>query len=134
MKREDYMLDQETLMAYGQRLTKIRKGLREKALELHRQDAIFLEVELQEVTVLAEKMNRGYFKGQKHLKDAYFRDFVEDTAPMSRRRSRKRKKMTPQEKIAMVHKVLVQKETRKDVAKEMRVSAAVVARVVSQFK
>ena len=34
----------------------------------------------------------------------------------------------------MVHKVLVQKETRKDVAKETRVSAAVVARVVSQFK
>ena len=34
----------------------------------------------------------------------------------------------------MVHKVLVQKETRKDVAKEMRVSASVVSRVVSQFK
>ena len=95
MKREDYMLDQETLMAYGQRLTKIRKGLREKALELHRHDALWLEVEIHEVTVLAEKMNRGYFKGQKHLKDAYFRDFVEDTAPMSRRRSGKRKKMTP---------------------------------------
>ena len=34
----------------------------------------------------------------------------------------------------MVHKVLVEKETRKDVAKEMRVSPAVVSRHVCSFK
>ena len=91
-------------------------------------------MDIHDVTVLAEKLNRGYFRGQKHMKDAYFRDFVEDTAPMSRHRRNNRKSFTTQEKIAIVHKVLVSNETRKDVAKEMRVSAGVVAKLVSQFK
>ena len=67
-------------------------------------------------------MGRGYFKGQKHLKDAFFRDFVEDTAPMSRYRCRKGKPLTTQDKITIVHKVLVEKDSRKDVAKELRIS------------
>ena len=90
MKLEDFIIDRETLKNLGERLTDIRLGLREKALELHRLDALWLEEDIHDVTVLAEKMNRGYFKGQKHLKDAYFRDFVDDTPPMSRYKSRKR--------------------------------------------
>ena len=89
---------------------------------------------INDVTALAEKMNRGYFKGQKHLKDAYFRDFVEDTAPMSRYRIRKRKPLTPRIMINMVSKVLVDGETRKDVAKMFRVSPSVVSRYVTKFK
>ena len=58
------------------------------ALELHRQDALILEEDIHDITVLVKKMLRGYFKGQKHLKDGYFRDFVVDTATMSRHRSR----------------------------------------------
>jgi len=37
--------------------------LRDEALEKHRQDALWLEQDIHDVTVLAEKMNRGYFKG-----------------------------------------------------------------------
>ena len=76
-------------------------------------------------------MNRGYFKGSKHLKDAYFRDFIEDTAPMSRYRRRKSKPLTPRVMIYMVSKVLVDGETRKDVAKMFRVSPSVVSRYVT---
>ena len=53
---------------------------------------------------------------------------------MSRHLSRKRRTLTVQEKIHAVHKVLVLMESRKDVAKEMRVSAAVVTKLVRQFK
>ena len=80
------------------------------------------------MTVLAEKMIRGYFKGQKRQKDAYFRDFKEDTAPMSRYRGRKRKPLGPAAMINIVYKVLVVGELRKDVAKEFRVSPSVVSR------
>ena len=63
MKREDYIIEPDTLMSLGQRLTSIRKNLRDKALEAHRQDALWLETDIHEVTRLAERMNRGYFKG-----------------------------------------------------------------------
>ena len=79
-------------------------------------------------------MNRGYFKGQKRLKDAHFRDFDDDTAPGSRHRSRKSKPLTLHDKLAIVHKVLVEKEMQKDVAKEMRISAAVVTSLVKKFR
>ena len=134
MKLEDYIIDPEQLKSLGTRLTKLRKALRDLALEKHRQDALWLEEDINDVTVLAEKMQRGYFKGQKYLKDAYFRDFVEDTPAMSRHLSRKRRSLTVQEKIHAVHKVLVLMESRKDVAKEMRVSAAVVTKLVREFK
>ena len=134
MKLEDYIIDPEQLKSLGTRLTKLRKALRDLALEKHRQDALWLEEDINDVTVLAEKMQRGYFKSQKHLEDAYFRDFVEDTPAMSRHLSRKRRLLTVQEKIHAVHKVLVLMESRKDVAKEMRVSAAVVTKLVREFK
>ena len=127
-------MDPDILKTLGVKLTKFRKKLRDEALEKHRQDALWLEQDIHDVTVLAEKMNRGYFKGQKHLKDAYFRDFVEDTAPMSRYQIRKRKPLTPRIMVNMVHKVLVEGELRKDVAKEFRVSPSVVSRYVTKFK
>jgi predicted transcriptional regulator len=64
----------------------------------------------------------------------FFRDFVEDTAPGSRRKGRRRKKLTTDDKYHIAHKVLVGGELRKDVAKEMRVTPSVVSRLVCEFK
>ena len=94
MKIEDYIIEPERLKNMGQRLTRIRSDLRDVALEQHRQDALFLEEDIHDVTVLAAKMNRGYFGGQKRQRDAIFRDFVVDTAPMSRYRCRKTRPLT----------------------------------------
>ena len=69
MKLEDYIIDPEQLKSLGTRLTKLRKALRDLALEKHRQDALWLEEDINDVTALPEKMQRGYFKGQKHLKE-----------------------------------------------------------------
>ena len=46
MKIEDYMIDAETLKALGAKLTKFRKTLRDDALEKHRQDALYLELNI----------------------------------------------------------------------------------------
>ena len=59
---------------------------------------------------------------------------MEDTAPGSRKRGRRRKPLTYDDKLYIVQKALVGNELRKDIAKEMRVSPNVVSRLVSQFK
>ena len=64
----------------------------------------------------------------------FFRDFVEDTAPGSRKRGRRRKALTSDDKMKIVYKALVEGELRKDVAKEMRVTPQVVSRLVVAFK
>ena len=79
-------------------------------------------------------MGRGYFKGQQHQKNMFFRDFEEDTAPGSRKKRRRRKPLTADDMHRIVHKCLCKKELRKDVAKEMRVSPQVVSRLVGKFK
>ena len=60
----------------------------------------------------------------------FFRDFIEDTAPGSRKRGRRRKPLTTDDKMQIAYKALCLKELRKDVAKEMRVSPAVVSRII----
>ena len=64
MKRHEFILDSETLKGIGVKLTTFRKKLRETALEMHRQDALWLEEDINDITILADRMNRGYFKGQ----------------------------------------------------------------------
>ena len=59
---------------------------------------------------------------------------MEDTAPGSRKRGRRRKPLTYNDKLYIVQKALVGNELRKDIAKEMRVTPSVVSRLVSQFK
>ena len=65
MKKEDFALDSETSKKLGIQITKYRKKLREEALARHKQDALWQEVAIHDITDLGERMNRGYFKGQK---------------------------------------------------------------------
>ena len=64
MKIEDYAIDANMLKILGVKLTNFRKTLRDDALEKHRQDALWLEEDIHDVTVLASRLNRGYFKGE----------------------------------------------------------------------
>ena len=63
MKKQDYALDSETSKRLGIQITKYRKKLREEALVRHKQDALWQEVAIDDITVLGQRMNRGYFKG-----------------------------------------------------------------------
>ena len=64
MRKHDFALDSDTLKSLGIKLTKFRKNIREKALQMHKKDAEELEISIHDVTVLANRMDRGYFKGQ----------------------------------------------------------------------
>ena len=122
MKKVDYALDVDELKNLGVTISKFRTKLRDLALEMHKKDALWIEVEIHDITVMADRMNRGYFKGQHQQKNVYFRDFVEDTTPGSRKRGRRRKPLTCDDKIKIVYKALCKDELRKDVAREMRVT------------
>ena len=63
MKKDEETLDGETLKTLGVKITKFRKEIREKALEMYKKDAEWLEADIHDITVLADRMNRGYFKG-----------------------------------------------------------------------
>ena len=63
MKKDEEVLDGETLKTLGVKITKFRKEIREKALEMYKKDAEWLEADIHDITVLADRMNRGYFKG-----------------------------------------------------------------------
>ena len=63
MKKEDYALDVQKSKSLDQTLTKFRKELRDLALEKHKQDALWLEQDINNITVLADRLGRGYFKG-----------------------------------------------------------------------
>ena len=63
MKKQDYAIDVEVSRTLGMTLTKFRKKLRDEALKMHEEDALWLEEDINNVTVLAERLGRGYFKG-----------------------------------------------------------------------
>ena len=115
-------MDAETSKSLGIKITKFRNKIRETALKMHKQDALWLEEDINTITILADRMNRGYFKGQQHQKNMFFRDFKEDTAPGSRKKGRKRKPLDYDDMQQIAYRALCKDELRKDVAKEMRVS------------
>lgn len=55
-------------------------------------------------------------------------------APGSRKKGRRRKPLSNNDKLMIVYKALTKGELRKDVAKEMRVSSSVVSKLVTAFK
>ena len=67
-------------------------------------------------------------------RNSNFRDFIEDVAPGSRKKGRRRKPLSNNDKLMIVYKALTKGELRKDVAKEMRVSPSVVSKLVTAFK
>ena len=62
MKLEEYIIEPELLKTMSVRLTRMRTGLRDVALEQHRPDALFLEEDISDVTVLAEMMKKATSK------------------------------------------------------------------------
>ena len=50
MKKQDYALDSETSKRLGIQITKYRKKLREEALVRHKQDALWQEVAIDDIT------------------------------------------------------------------------------------
>ena len=81
---------------------------------------------------LAIKADKGYFC-RKYLQDkSKLDDFAEEVPHRMRKRSKRRPKILLEEKVEIVHQVLVEHEMVADVAKEHRVSVQVVQVLVNK--
>ena len=70
----------------------------------------------------------------KHKPIEFYQDYEEEVPPNQRRKGSKRKMLTQEEKLSIVHKVLVQFENQTEVAKEFRIRIATVSNLVNKFK
>jgi len=131
---ESCQLSTAKLLKYGQELKHIRERLRQKALSLEAGEQN-LEAEaqgLQAVHNLAARMQRGYFKG-KVLQPKAVGDFPAVSAAPCRK-IQKVRRLTLEQKYAVVHAVLIKQEFQVDVAREFYVRPMTVSNLVNKAK
>ena len=76
--------------------------------------------------------SRGKLRIQQKICDQY--RFAEDVCPQKRKKKAKRGSLSVEDKVNIVHQVLVQNEMYADVAKEHRVSQQVIRRIIKQAR
>ena len=108
---------------HGKAVSRLRKGLRERALEYGSVDDLA-------VSKLRKRMGRGYYEQptdeQQRLR---VKESPKLTPSLLRHKSLKRIISTA-DKIDIVHRVLVQKEKQSEVAKHYRRTVAAISRIV----
>ena len=75
------------------------------------------------------KHKRGSRKGE-----IYPNEYIEPTDPNSRKRGKRRPKLSLSEKIGVVHRVIINNHMVKDVAKEFRISQCYVSQLVQKTR
>lgn len=128
----NFSISEARLIKLGEVVSKERKKLRSKAMDFEQDLLNNQDEDLRELSKLAKKVDKGYFprRALKRGHEAY--DFEEDTASRTRRRSKKRTLFDVDDKVDIVHRVLVEHELVTDVAKEYRVSVGVVQAIVAK--
>ncbi len=89
---------------------------------------------IQEVERIAKKLSRFEVRQNKHLTEDNFNEWHEPVAPALRRKMKKKPPLTPQDKVAIALKVLVDFDKLADVAKEFRVTVSYISSIVSKIK
>ena len=131
---EGYQLTNWKLKTLGVEVTKMRRALREKALEMQLRTAKELEEDINSVSLLAKRIDRGEYKPVTKEQLLAIPDFEDEVAPGKRRRSKKRGPLLLDEKLDILQRVLVSFESHKEVASAYRVSKAVVASLIFKVK
>ena len=124
---ETYRLGEKRLRTLGVEVSKVREKLREAALLCDKSYAFEQGKDIHVVSSLAKRMRRGEYRDGATKNRLLRPDFNERVAIGERRVSRKRKPLSINDRISIVHKMMVQFEKQADVAKEYRVSQQVVA-------
>jgi hypothetical protein len=122
------------LKTLGVEVSKMRRALRDKALEMQLRTAKELEEDINSVSLLAKRISRGEYKAVTHEQLHAFPDFEDVVAPGKRRRSKKRGPLLLDEKLDILQRALVSFESHKEVARAYRVSQAVVASLIFKVR
>ena len=83
---------------------------------------------------IAKKLSRFEVRQNKLLADDDFNEWHEPVAPALKRKLKKKPPLTPQDKVAIALKVLVDFDKLAEVAKEFRVSVSYISSIVSKIK
>ena len=119
---EQYKLGEKRLKSLGIEVSKLREKLRELALH-HDKGVAFVEgKDIHDVSRLAMRIRRGEYNDGAQRKKLLRPDFTDDVPIGSRRKSKKRGPLSINDKIGIVHRVLVGYEKLAEIAKEFRVS------------
>ncbi|TFH49608.1 MAG: hypothetical protein E4G89_04570 [Methanothrix sp.] len=131
---DGFAIGEKRMRILGIEVSKLREGLRSKALHLAKAEAHEQERDIMDISRLARRISRGDFKAGAQEKQLLRPDITDMTAIGARRRSKRRKLLTASERIEIVHRVLILFEKHADVAKVFRVSQGVVAQVMLKAK
>jgi hypothetical protein len=112
----------------------LRADIRKDALHQAKVEAREHERDVLEVSRLARRVQRGAFRDQQTEKALLACDISEQVAIGNRKRSKRKGPLTLNEKIDIVHRVLIGFEKHADIAREYRVAPSVVAMVIYRAK
>ena len=131
---EGFRLTEAQLRAQAITISKLRGRMKKEAMQLAALEPEQVEGDLKEVAALGEVVRR-----RGHAKPSFdtptsLPDFKEQVPVGSRQRRRRRGSLTLADKVDICHKVLVQFQHWKEVAKEHRVSLAVVSVLIKKAK
>ena len=128
MTIENQTLSNKKLVQYGKQLTKLREKQRQLALQDSNADIVGYGDEIEQVSQLSAKMQRGYFKG--YILKEYQSDMLELETPIGARRKTSRKALTPDEVVQICYEVLVLKYFHKDVAKKHNIHIKLISQYI----
>ena len=94
----------------GVEVSKARERLRDAALQCDKSYAFLQGKDIHDVSSLAKRMRRGEYRDGATKKQLLKPDFDERVAIGERRLSRKRKPLSINDKIDIVHKMMIQFE------------------------
>jgi hypothetical protein len=76
------------------------------------------------MTKLVEKIHKGYHRSKKRKHNLYVEELKVDTPLGTQRRLKQRAKLSLQDKLQILKRVVIDKEMEAEVAKEFRTSKA----------
>ena len=131
---EKFRLSQKQLESYGATISKLRRGFEKEAMKTAEERGYDIQGMYQEVKVIAKIIRKRGTPRDEVKQQLAQPDFDEHVPIGSRKKGRRRSVLSVDEKICIVHKVLISFEHQREVAKEYRISPNSVAQIVHKAK
>ena len=134
LAKEAYQLKEEELKEYAEQATDIRARLSEKAVELNMQLAARTEDDDHSGQKKIMQLNRRYTRKRRGLKNTEEIDQGKLDWPRPKYRKRRQHELSIEDKVAIVHSVLVEKNSNITTAQKFRVTPALVSLLLCKVK
>jgi hypothetical protein len=131
---EKHKLSQEELKSYGMQITNQRKKIRKEALAVDEKESQGPGDDPEVSTALAQRIKKGYFSTKKRTYEQMVREEESEVPEGLQRKKKTNQRLDISERLDIAYKGIVNSESQADLAKEYRVSQAVISLVVTSAK